>query len=141
MLQNPSKIEKIIDNYKNWYAQNIRLYEEVLTENGKVFEVHIPAFNKNGEGLSFYISCQREKIIVTDAGFVVSNIILNGFNLTESKIETIKSIINHYGLGFDENDNEIYLEILQSDYFSFNQKFQNLIYAVQIIDSLQIIIN
>ena len=132
---------EIMNNYKNWYVQNIRLYEEVLTECGKVFEVHVPAFNKNGEGLSFYIACQKGKIIVSDSGFIISNLKLGGFSWSESKIETVKSIINQYNLNYDESDSEIFFEVEENNFTEFNRKFQNLIYAVLAIDSLQLVIS
>ncbi len=134
-------LQELITNFSAWYSSNIRLEEAGQCEHGLIYEIFVPAYNKNGEQVSFYISEQRNKFIVSDNCFTMQNMQSLGFNFGPAKIETIENITSNYGIGFDKEDSEIYIEVDSNSQIEFNKKFLNLVYSVLEIDSMSLTMN
>lgn len=133
-------MHKIITEYLNWYAKNFSVLDGGGSDDGKIFEIHLPFTDKTGSKISFYFQETADKLIVSDLCFTLKDMIACGFNLTDSKIDTIKKITNNLSISFEEDTKEVFFQCSKYDLNTFYSKFNNFIQSLIEIDSLRVVL-
>ena len=138
MIYLKKHMDNTINNYLKWYSDNFQVKNIGSSDNGEIYEILLPYFNKNKTQLSIYFQETKNKIIVSDLSETVLNIISSGFNLTDLKKETMSQLAKSVDIDFTE-ENEIYFEHNKIDSFDkFCDKFQATIQLIYEIDSMSI---
>lgn len=110
-----------IDSYVNWLRSNI-----YLKEVNDFFEITTPFLDRHNDHLQIYVKQQGEKILLTDDGYIVSDLLLSGCDLTTTRRQNVlQTILN--GLGVKLVDDALIIEARPED---FPQKKHALLQAM-----------
>jgi len=119
--------QDLVNAYIGWLHQKISV-EDI---NG-VCEVTTPFLDRHNDHLQIYIKKSDRGIILTDAGYTITDLKLNGCEFTtEKRKQMLHSILN--GFGIQLIDDELVVEARPEN---FPQKKHNLIQAILSINDL-----
>jgi len=118
---------KLIEDYVNWLKEKIKV-EEV---NG-FYEIVTPFLDRHNDHIRIFVKRDNDKLILTDDGYTINDLILSGWEFTsEKRVQILNSILNSFGIKY--RGNELFVEARDSD---FPRKKHNLIQAILSVNDL-----
>jgi hypothetical protein len=120
---------ELVIKYVNWLQDNIDI-EKI--ENGKICEVTTPFLDRHNDHLQIYIKREKDQIILTDDGYIISDLRLSGCDLTTTKRVEIRDLVLS-GFGIQMDGDKL---IVKANPSNFPQKKHNLLQAMISINDL-----
>jgi hypothetical protein len=118
----------LLDDYLHW----LRDKSAVRSVNG-VCEITTPFVDRHNDHLQIYIRPEGDELVLTDDGYILSDLEQSGFELTTERRKTIfQTVLNGYGVRCGE-DGELTVRGRAQD---FSQKKHNLIQAMLTVNDL-----
>lgn len=91
--------EDFIDSYINWLRSKI-YFKEI---NG-FYEISTPFLDRHNDHLQIYVKQQGEKILLSDDGYIVNDLLLSGCDLSSDRRQTVlQTILNGFGVKLDDD--------------------------------------
>jgi len=125
---NASECKALLDDYVHW----LRDKSAVRSVDG-VCEITTPFLDRHNDHLQMYIKREGDELILTDDGYILSDLEQSGFELTTERRKTIfQTVLNGYGVRCSE-DGELTVRARAQD---FSQKKHSLIQAMLTVNDL-----
>lgn len=121
--------EDLIDSYVNWLRHEIG----AKSIDGFV-EITTPFLDRHNDRLQIYVAGDDDKLILTDDGYIISDLRSSGFELTTPKRKQIVGSILS-GLGARLDDDRI---IIDANKANFAEKKHGMIQAMLAINDLYV---
>lgn len=113
--------QSLVNQYADWLKRNISIG---TIEN--VCEIRTPFLDRHNDHLQIYVQKTAHGMILSDDGYILSDLELSGFSLsTQKRKQIVESILN--GFGVHLKDNELTVQATTHD---FPKKKHNLIQAM-----------
>ncbi|WP_342436698.1 DUF1829 domain-containing protein [Paenibacillus sp. FSL L8-0436] len=92
-------------SYLEWIKENT-----ILTDLNGVIEITTPLMDRHNDLLQFYVIPNNKKLLLTDDGYIINDLISSGFELRGPRRKSIlQTLLNSYGVQLS-NDNELISE-------------------------------
>jgi hypothetical protein len=126
----------VSSDLKKSYIEWINRKLDYKDLNEGTIEITTPFLDRHNDMLQiFAIPFEKNKIKLTDDGYILSDLSMNGVDLTSSKKrkEIFSTILNGYGVSFDEAYNELFVI---TDISTFPQRKHMLIQAMITVNDM-----
>lgn len=114
--------QKFIDQYFDWLRN-----ETKFTQIDDYYEITTPFFDPDNDSIQIYVKQHGNHIELSDDGYTLNSLLSRGFTLSKKRKEQIQTIVNQFGIQFDEKEVEL---ISFADEKDFPQKKHMLIQAI-----------
>lgn len=119
--------ETLINNYTLWLKDQI-----VISNIDGVCEITTPFLDRHNDFLQIYVIERDNKILLSDGGYILSDLKMSGFELnTEKRVDALETILK--GFGVKRNHTELFVESAKKD---LAQKKHLLIQAMLAVNDL-----
>lgn len=119
-------MDKLFQKYLNWIKE-----ETTIEKCNGCHTITIPYTDNNNDYIQIYSTVEKDKILLTDDGYILSNLLIAGVTLSTKRIESIHRICNNYSVKM--KDKEIYCETTEKN---FSLSLHLLIQALLKIDDM-----
>lgn len=121
-------IENMIDNYINWLKEKIS-----IDKIGDYYEIITPFVDRNNDSISIYATkTDNDKILLTDGGEIINDLIICGIDITQNRKNIISNILSRFGITLTED----YELVVTADKNNFPIKKHLLIQAILAVNDL-----
>lgn len=86
-------IHQLISRYTEWFKSEIT-FEKI----GEYYEINTPFLDNANDYLQIYVKQEPDNIILSDDGYTIQNLKMNGFNFTPKRREHLDRIVKQYGI-------------------------------------------
>lgn len=93
-------VELLMNDYFKWLKESVGIKK--MSDNEYV-EITSPFLDFNNDFMQIYIAKDDKGLKITDDGYTIRNLEMEGVNWTTARINTVKKILNQYGCKL-END-------------------------------------
>ena len=102
-------IEKFVEDYLAFLKENLTIKAIENTH-----EITLPFYDRNNDALNIYVNkTSNNNYKISDDSYILNNLFDCGVNLSQKRIDTIKTICNK--LGVKISSNELYIESESKD--------------------------
>lgn len=122
----------ILDEYLQWIRDNTKM--KSVKENDNINVITTPFLDRHNDCIEIYVKkCDDDKLILTDWGYIISDLEMSGFNYdsSEKRLQTMMVILN--GFGVRMNSWEIFVEVNHTNIW---EKKHSLIQAMLAINDM-----
>lgn len=121
-------IENMINDYTNWLKSNIS-----IDKINNYYEIVTPFLDRHNDSISIYINKNsNDRIVLTDGGKILNDLIISGIDITPNRKKIISSILLRYGVNLSD-DYDLYT-YTDKNHFPLKKHF--LIQAMLSVDDL-----
>lgn len=122
-----NECQDLVEQYSEWLKQKF-----TVTEIDGICEIITPFVDRHNDFLQIYVKKDGNKLIITDDGYIISDLKLSGFDITtEKRKRVMDSILN--GFSACLQGDEI---IIESNADNFPQKKHNIIQAMLAVNDM-----
>lgn len=117
----------LVSSYLDWLKSNIK-----ITEVGGFQEISTPFLDRHNDFIQIYVKQEGEKLILTDDGYTVSDLIMSGCDISSPRRkDVLNTILNGFGVRLSKE--ELVVETRKED---FPQKKHSLIQAILSVNDM-----
>lgn len=96
---NRAECQQLIDSYLDWLRKGLSVQTV-----GKACELTTPFLDRHNDHLQLYAFQRNGTIVLSDDGYILSDLRTSGLDLTTPKrLETLKAIVNGFGVRLEAN--------------------------------------
>ncbi|NLN83244.1 MAG: DUF1829 domain-containing protein [Firmicutes bacterium] len=92
-------IDMLVDDYIHWIKKEIQ-----IASVGEYYEVTTPFLDHFNDYIQLYIKNDNDQVIISDDGYTIRNLEMNGFNFTTNRKKTLEKILSKYGISSNESE-------------------------------------
>ena len=119
--------EQLIDGYVEWLRKGLSI--ESLKN---AYELTTPFLDRHNDHLQIYASKENGKIVLTDDGYILSDLRTSGLDLNTPKRKAVlDSVLNGFGIRIDEN--RLMVEASQRN---FGHRLHSLVQAMLAVNDM-----
>lgn len=101
--------EALVNEYTDWLRDQI-----CVSEFDGYCEITTPFLDRHNDFLQIYVKESANNLLLTDGGYILSDLKFSGFELnTEKRIDALETILR--GFGIKRREDELYIETARKD--------------------------